>query len=102
MRRANKSKHNSIGKLLNISIYTGSRTAPVITAENRMLRRLKGERGRGNKKNERGTVVNCLLDKCDYNQDCICTREEITLSEEHYCVGGCDDGWKIKEEDDED
>lgn len=55
-----------------------------------------------NKKNERGTVVNCLLDKCDYNQDCICTREEITLSEEHYCVGGCDDGWKIKEEDDED
>ena len=47
MRRANKSKHNSIGKLLNISSYTGSRTAPVITAENRMLRRLKGERGRG-------------------------------------------------------
>lgn len=49
MRRANKSKHNSIGKLLNISSYTGSRTAPVITAENRMLRRLKGERGRRNR-----------------------------------------------------
>lgn len=55
-----------------------------------------------NKKNERGTVVNCLLDKCEYNRDCFCTREEITLSEEHYCIGGCDDGWKIKEEDDED
>lgn len=49
MRNANKSKHNSIGKLLNISNFTGSRAAPVITAENRMLRRLKGERGRGNR-----------------------------------------------------
>lgn len=48
MRNANKSKHNSIGKLLNISSFTGSRTAPVITAENRMLRRLKGERRRAN------------------------------------------------------
>lgn len=55
-----------------------------------------------NKGNERRTTVFCLLDKCDYNQNCICTREEITLGEEHSCVGGCDDGWKIKEEDDED
>lgn len=57
MRRANKSKHNSIGKLLNISSFTGSRTTPVITAENRMLRRLKGERGRGN----RGRQVRSLI-----------------------------------------
>lgn len=49
MRRANKSKHNSIGELLNISNFTGSRTAPVITAENRMLRRLKGERRKENR-----------------------------------------------------
>ena len=49
MRRANKSKHNSVGKLLNISSYTGSRTTPVIMTENRMLRRLKGERGKGNR-----------------------------------------------------
>lgn len=54
-----------------------------------------------NKKNERGTVVNCFLDKCEYNRGCICTRSEIILDEEHSCVGGCDNGWEIKEDDED-
>ena len=55
-----------------------------------------------NKGSDGRTMVNCLLDKCEYNRDCFCTREEITLDKEHSCTGGCDDGWEIKDEDDED
>lgn len=45
MRRANKSKNNSVGKLLNIGMYTGGVT-PLVDGENRMMRRMKGEMGR--------------------------------------------------------
>ena len=49
------------------------------------------------------TTVNCLLEKCIYNKDTICTKDEITLSDDHYCIGGCDEGWKFppEEEDEE-
>jgi hypothetical protein len=46
MKRANKSKHNSTGKLLNISRYTGGGLTPLVTADNRMIRRMRGERGK--------------------------------------------------------
>ena len=46
MKRANKSKHNSTSKLLNISRYTGGGLTPRVTADNRMIRRMKGERGK--------------------------------------------------------
>ena len=46
MKRANKSKHNSTGKLLNISRYTGGGLTPLVTADNRMIRQLRGERGK--------------------------------------------------------
>ena len=39
--RANKSKNNSSGRLLNISKLTGSRITPLVNAENRMLRRMR-------------------------------------------------------------
>lgn len=44
MKRANKTKHNSTGKLLNISRYTGGGLTPLVTADNRMIRRMRGER----------------------------------------------------------
>ena len=44
MKRANKTKHNSIGKLLNVSRYTGGGLTPLVTADNRMIRRMRGER----------------------------------------------------------
>jgi len=44
LKRANKSKHNSTGKLLNISRYTGGGLTPLVTADNRMIRRMRGER----------------------------------------------------------
>ena len=44
MKRANKSKHNSTGKLLNISRYTGGGLTPLVTADNRMIRRMCGRR----------------------------------------------------------
>ena len=43
--------------------------------------------------------VNCLLERCKYCIDTICTAEEITLAENHYCSGGCDDGWEFEEDD---
>lgn len=39
--------------------------------------------------------MHCGIEICNYNQDGICTASEITLSENHYCDGGCDDGWDI-------
>ena len=49
------------------------------------------------------TTVSCLLEKCIYNKDAICTKDTITLSDDHYCIGGCDDGWEFppEEEDEE-
>lgn len=48
------------------------------------------------------TKVTCYLEECVHNKDCICTKDEITLDSEHYCVGGCDDGWEIPEEEEDD
>lgn len=46
MKRASKTKHNSTGKLLNISRYTGGGLTPLVTADNRMIRRMRGEKGK--------------------------------------------------------
>ena len=49
------------------------------------------------------TKINCYLDKCIYcNDDYICTKDEITLDEEHMCYGGCDSGWEFPKDPDED
>ena len=45
--------------------------------------------------------VNCLLTECIWNKDCVCQRDEITLSDDHYCDGGCDEGWEMEREDDD-
>ena len=44
------------------------------------------------------TTVSCLLEKCIYNKDTICTKDTISLSDEHYCIGGCDEGWEFPPE----
>ena len=44
------------------------------------------------------TKVSCLQEDCKYNQDSMCTKDEITLYGSHCCDGGCDDGWELKEE----
>lgn len=54
-----------------------------------------------NKESDGRTKVNCFLEKCEYNKNYICTKDEIILDEEHSCVGGCDDGWEIKEDDED-
>lgn len=48
------------------------------------------------------TTVSCLLETCIYNRDTICTKDTITLSDDHYCTGGCDEGWEFPPEEDED
>lgn len=52
-------------------------------------------------KQQRGTVVTCGIDKCKHNDDGLCKAESIYLSEDHDCDGGCDDGWDIDEEEEE-
>lgn len=47
------------------------------------------------------TKVCCSLEKCIYNKDGICMNTEIYLDHEHYCCGGCDEGWKFEEEDED-
>lgn len=47
------------------------------------------------------TKVNCFLEKCVYCKDYTCTRDEITLDDEHSCIGGCDDGWELNEAEEE-
>lgn len=51
MIKANKSKHNASGALLNISRFMGGGITPLVMADNRMIRRMKGER-RGRKCSE--------------------------------------------------
>ena len=46
MVKANKNKNNASGALLNISRYTGGGLTPLVTADNRMIRRMRGERGK--------------------------------------------------------
>jgi len=48
------------------------------------------------------TKINCFLDKCIYCKDYVCTKDEITLDEEHMCYGGCDEGWAFQKDPDED
>ncbi len=43
-------------------------------------------------------IVYCGLDRCVHNADFICRAEQIDLSAEHYCGGGCDMGWEYEEE----
>lgn len=48
------------------------------------------------------TKVNCFVEECNFCKDYVCTNTEITLNDEHSCYGGCDNGWDIPEEEDED
>lgn len=48
------------------------------------------------------TKVNCYLEECVHNKDCVCTKDAIELDSEHYCIGGCDVGWEIPEEEEDD
>lgn len=34
------------------------------------------------------TKVNCYLEECVHNKDMVCTKDEILLDSEHYCMGG--------------
>ena len=47
MKRANKSKNNSIGALLGVNVHTGKGAPVLITGCNRMTRRMqkKGKKG---------------------------------------------------------
>lgn len=47
------------------------------------------------------TKVNCNLEVCIYCVDNVCTKDEIHLYEEHFCCGGCDDGWEFEEDEDD-
>ena len=45
------------------------------------------------------TKVICYLEECIYNKDTTCTKDTITLYEDHYCIGGgCDDGYELSPE----
>lgn len=52
--------------------------------------------------------VLCDLEKCkfckweDGTGEFVCQADIISLSSEHYCDGGCDEGWEIWEEEGED
>ena len=48
------------------------------------------------------TQVHCRLTECIYNEDYECTREEISLYNDHLGYGGCDNGCTFEgEEEDE-
>ena len=47
------------------------------------------------------THVNCDMYDCVNCDDGECTAEEISLNEGHVCDGGCDEGWRMKEDEDE-
>lgn len=47
------------------------------------------------------TMVNCLLEQCVHNKDTVCAKDTITLSDDHYCIGGCDEGWEFPPEDED-
>ena len=42
--------------------------------------------------------VICNVERCKNNQDGECKAEEIYLSDDHFCTGGCDDGWEMEKE----
>ncbi len=48
------------------------------------------------------TTVHCYLSKCIHqdHEKCICLKDDISLDEDHSCVGGCDEGWEFEEEED--
>ena len=49
------------------------------------------------------TKVTCMLENCKFcdSENQICTNEKIYLADDHYCIGGCDDGWEIDEQDED-
>ena len=49
------------------------------------------------------TTVYCFLEECIHCKNNTCTKDTITLDDEHYCIDGCDEGWEFPpEEEDED
>lgn len=48
------------------------------------------------------TQVICYLKKCIHNKDNVCTKDVIMLDDEHFCDGGCDDGWEFAQKEDND
>jgi hypothetical protein len=48
------------------------------------------------------TLVECYLEECEFCKDNYCTASDIVLNAEHDCDGGCDYGWSIPEEEDDD
>ena len=46
------------------------------------------------------TNVICFMENCIYCKEEVCTRDEITIYEDHVCDGGCDDGWDVEEDTD--
>ena len=49
-----------------------------------------------------GTLVKCDMDDCLYCENGECMRTEIYLSDDHVCDGGCDEGWLVAKEGDQD
>lgn len=49
------------------------------------------------------TTVHCYLEDCIKRdpKEGICLAEDISLGEEHWCNGGCDEGWEFPEEEEE-
>lgn len=47
------------------------------------------------------TKVTCFLEECIHNKNQICGRDSIILDKEHDCEGGCDYGWSIPEEEED-
>lgn len=47
------------------------------------------------------TEVMCELELCLLNKNGVCTAKTIWLDEEHFCCGGCDEGWVFAEAEDE-
>lgn len=84
------------------NFYEAAEKAVDDAVKSREMDRTTYEMNGWNKESGGLTKVNCFLDICEYNQNHICTKDEITLDKEHSCTGGCDYGWEIKDEDDED
>jgi len=47
------------------------------------------------------TLVECYLEECEFCKDNYCIASDIVLNAEHDCNGGCDYGWSIPEEEDD-
>jgi len=47
------------------------------------------------------TLVECHFEECELCKDNYCTASDITLNAEHVRDGGCDYGYRISEEKEE-